>query len=213
MNIDLDYLESQLQKRLPYHYHWGRKQNNNWDNYTSFIYETPSWDQFIESLKVTYQSLQVDKQELFNYAANRWFNFWSAMGVETIFKEDINVHPVEYAKDSVKDFLLHNIPFDHKTSIFPKGFKKSLEYAKANKTELITWLYQNQSKQQRYHLKNRLFVIVYNEDGQHWKLKAELGLLKKEIEKYLANFNPNQLHSFNFDKNYTTFSDIIWVTR
>ncbi len=211
--IDIPYLESQLQKRLPYRYQWGRFQNNEWDSFTGFIYDTPSWEQFILQLKQTHQNLQVDKRALFDYATNRWFNFWSAMGVEMIFKAADLVRPVANAKDSEKDFFLKGIPFDHKTSVFPKGFKQSFEYAKTHKEELIMWLYTNQSTEQRYHLKNRLFIIVHETHGFHWKLKAELSLIKKEIENYLSNFRPNQLHSFNFDNNHKTLSDIIWVTH
>ncbi|MEZ4857318.1 MAG: hypothetical protein R2781_00735 [Flavobacteriaceae bacterium] len=211
--IDLQYLESQLQKRLSYRYQWGRFQNNEWDSYTGFIYDTPSWEQFVLLLKQTHQNLQVDKGALFDYAANRWFNFWSAMGVELIFNESEWVQSVWQTKDSEKDFFLKDIPFDHKTSVFPKGFGQSLEYAQNHKEELITWLYTNQSTEQRYHLKNRLFVVVYDAKGFHWKLKAELSLIKKEIEKYLANFQTNQLHSFNFDKNHKSLSDIIFVSN
>jgi hypothetical protein len=135
------------------------------------------------------------------------------MGVELIFNESEFVQSVVNSRDSEKDFFMKDIPFDHKTTVFPKGFGNAFEYAQTHKEELITWLYTNQSAEQRYHLKNRLFVVVYDAQGFHWKLKAQLSLIKKEIEKYLANFHPNQLHSFNFDKNHKTLSDIIWVTH
>ena len=57
-------------------------------------------------------------------------------------------------------------------------------FAKANKTHLIHWFYKQQSKGQRYHLKNRLFMVVYDPDGEHWKLKAELGILKDKISAF-----------------------------
>lgn len=209
---DLHFLETELKKRCAYLYQWGQKQNNHWDSYTSFIYDTPHWDSFIALLKQTHQTLQVDKGMLFDYAANRWFNFWSAVAIEQIFKTSLHITAVQNPKDREKDFILHGIAFDHKTSVFPKGFKKSITYAKTNKPQLITWLYKNQSEEQRFHLKNRLFVIVHHRNGAHWKLKAELTHLKTEIEKYLTNFNTNQLHSFNFEENNETLSDIIWVT-
>ena len=56
------------------------------------------------------------------------------------------------------------MPFDHKTSVYPSAFKKTLEYAKEHREELIDWLYENQSKQQRFHMKNRLFVVVFSSD-------------------------------------------------
>jgi len=45
------------------------------------------------------------------------------------------------AYDKLVDFTIDNIPFDHKTSIFPKGFYNSYEYARANEKELIEWLF------------------------------------------------------------------------
>ena len=37
--IDLEKLELQLKKRLKYPYTWGRKQADDWDKMTNFIYE------------------------------------------------------------------------------------------------------------------------------------------------------------------------------
>ncbi len=206
-----DILEVQLKKRLPYRYQWGRKQNNQWDAFTSFIYDTPMWDDFVTKLKATAEILNVDKGALFDYAANRWFNFWSAMAAEAIFNDHKLVEKVKNYRDSEKDFFINEIPFDHKTSVFPKGFNQNLNYAKANESELIQWFYDNQSNQQRFHLKNRLFVVVHETNGDHWKLKADISLLRKAIENYLSNYNFEQLHCFTFAET-PVYSDIIWVT-
>ncbi len=140
------------------------------------------------------------------------YNFWSAQTVEQIFTEIEGIEPVTDSKDSEKDFYLYGIPFDHKTSVFPKQFGKSFEYAQNHKPELIAWLYKNQSSQKRHHFKNRLFIVVYAENGEHWKLKSEVSILKMAIEKYVAGFNAAQLHSFTFVDEQTTLSDIIWVS-
>jgi hypothetical protein len=76
---------------------------------------------------------------------------------------------------------------------------------------LIVWLYKNQSSQQRHHFKNRLFIVVYDQKGAHWKLKAELSLLKTTIEKFVADFRPEQLHSFSIGGR-KFLSDVIWVS-
>jgi hypothetical protein len=203
-------LEKELKKRLPYRYQWGRRQSNKWDAFTSFIYDTPSWDDFIEKLKATAKMLDVDKGALFDYAANRWFNFWSAMAVESLFNENDLVRKVKNYRDSEKDFFINDIPFDHKTSVFPKHLKN---YLPSNdlKLQLIKWFYDTQSGEQRFHLKNRLFVVVFNANGEHWKLKADISLLKTAIENYLSNYKPEQLHCFTF-ADAPVYSDIIWVT-
>ncbi len=212
-SLNLQNIEMELKKRLPYDYSWGQKQNDIWDSYTNFIYKTLNWEELVLKMKQATKDYKLEKRDLFNYAANRWFNFWSAVAVEHIFTNIEGIHPVAETKDSEKDFYLFGIPFDHKTSVFPKQFGKTFEYAQSHKSELIEWFYKNQSTQKRHHLKNRLFIVVYAENGEHWKLKAEISLLKKAIEKYVASFQPQQLHSFTFADGQKTLSDIIWVSK
>ncbi len=210
-SLDLQIVDTELKKRLQYPYIWGRKQNNLWDSYTNFIYTTPTWEALMPQMAKIVATHKLNKRELFNYTINRWYNFWSAMAVEQIFTNLPQVTPTKNRKNRLVDFTLMKVPFDHKTTIFPKQFKKPLGYAKNNEKEIIEWFYSNQSKEQRHHLKNRLFIVVYDKNGHHWKLKANLLLLKTEIEKYVSNFNPSKLHSLTFTDNSQALSDIIWV--
>jgi len=211
--LDLQNIERELKKRHSFPYKWFRKQNDIWDRYTQFIYQISNWEMLLRKIDIVAESQEVDKQQLFQYATIRWYNFWSAQAVEQIFSEINGVGIVAEAKDSEKDFYLFGIPFDHKTSVFPKQFEKTFEYAQNHKTELIDWLYKNQSAQKRHHFKNRLFIVVFDRNGEHWKLKAEILLLKTAIQKYVALFKPEQLHSFKFAEGQTTLSDIIWVSK
>ncbi len=145
-----------------------------------------------------------------DYALNRWYNFWSAMAVEYMFTSHENVIANKNSFDKLMDFTINGIPFDHKTSVFPKGFNHSLQYAKENERELIQWLYDNQSQQGRKHLKNRLFIILYDKNGEHWKKKSEIILMKKYIDQYVNNFQKNQLLKFDFGEGII-YSDIIWI--
>ena len=211
--IDLNNTEMELKKRHQFPYKWFRKQNDQWDRLTSFIYKTPKWEDLLKKIELVVESQKLEKEQLFQYAANRWYNFWSAQAVEFIFKSIDGIQEVPEVKDSEKDFFLFGIPFDHKTSVFPRQFGKSFEYAQSHKVELIEWLYKNQSTQKRYHLKNRLFIVVYDQNGEHWKLKAEISLFKKEVEKYVAAFKREQLQSAVFADGQTSLSDIIWVCK
>lgn len=211
--LNLIHLEEQLKKRWRYKYVWGKKQNNLWDGYTSYIYTTQNWEDLIPKMAKTVADYQLDKHELFYYASNRWYNFWSAMAVEQLFTEIEGITQVADRKDREKDFYLNDIPFDHKTSVFPRGFGRNITYAKANENELIQWLYKHQSSEQRFHLKNRLFVIVHNKNGAHWKLKARLSLIKNAIEDYVNNYDKDQLQKIIFANNKTALSDIIWVQQ
>jgi len=203
--MDLQRVERELKKRLIYPYRWGRKQSNSWDNDTNFIYQTYSFESLLRKTKHFSQALQ-------NYALNRWYNFWSAMAAEDIFTSHTNVIAHKNAYDKLVDFTIETIPFDHKTSIFPKGFQRSYEYAIKNEKELIQWLYENQSQQSRKHLENRLFVIMYDKKNQHWKMKAEILHLKTKIDQYVDSFSIENLHQFDFG-NGTVYSDIVWVTQ
>jgi len=203
--MDLERLERELKNRLPYGYNWGKKQDDSWDAITNFIYTTYSVAKLLERCRGLDSKIR-------DYAFNRWFNFWSAMGVEDIFCSHPNVVANKNKYDKLVDFQINNTPFDHKTSIFPKGFGNDIHYAMQNKRDLIQWLYENQSQEGRKHLKNRLFIVLHDNLGEHWKMKAELSLMKIYIDEYINNFNLNKLETFNFGDG-DIYSDIIFIRR
>ena len=116
------------------------------------------------------------------------------------------------AKDRLVDFTIDGVTFDHKTYIYPDKFPYPVNEAIKKTDELILWLYRHQSQQQRKHLKNMLFIVLYSPNGEHWKLKAEISWLKERIEKYMVGFNPNYLMKFRLEQNEETLADVIWVT-
>ena len=206
-------LEKELQKRLDFPYIWGRKQTDFFDNNTNFIYKTTSFNALLNQIDANFKG-KVNYLDLKNYTLNRWFNFWSATAIEASFCEHTNVIAHKNSKDKYTDFYISNIPFDHKTTVFPKGFNKSVPYAIEHKRELITWLYQNQSQQKRKHFKNRLFLMVldFNNLKDSWKLKSEILWLQKIVSTYLSTFDAQNLESFNF-QNQVVKSDIIWAIK
>jgi|APLow6443716910_1056828.scaffolds.fasta_scaffold14399_2 hypothetical protein len=212
MQTDLVQIEKELKKRLVYPYKWGRKQNDEFDKLTNYIYRI---SEFEEVFKETESRFNKDKehQNIANYALNRWYNFLSAQAVEKIFCSLPNVKPALDEKDRLVDFTIDGVTFDHKTSIFPKNFPYPIEEAIKKTDELILWLYKHQSQQQRKHLKNRLFIVLHSSDGEHWKLKAEISWLKERIVKYMSGFNPHYLLKFQLEKNQDTISDVIWAIR
>ena len=219
MNIDLIQIEKELKKRLSYPYKWGRKQNDHFDKLTNFVYRIHSFEEILKEIENRFRDNK-EHQNIANYALNRWYNFWSAQAVEKIFCSLPNVKPAIDEKDRLVDFTIlpdgrqvDSVTFDHKTSIFPKNFLFPVDEAIKRTDELIKWLYKNQSQQQRKHLKNRLFIVLYSSDGEHWKLKAEISWLKERIEKYMEGFNPQYLLKFQFEKNQETLADVIWAQR
>jgi hypothetical protein len=187
-----------------------QKQNDIFDKQTNFIYHIFLFDDLLKEIDTRFKS-QKDYELYFNYALNRWYNFWSAQAVEKIFCSLPNVKPALDGKDRLVDFTIQGVSFDHKTSVYPKKFPYQIYEAIKKTDELIKWLYKNQSQQQRKHLHNRLFIVLYKNDGEHWHLKSEISWLKEKIENYMIAFNPNYLMKFSFQKNQETLSDVIWA--
>lgn len=212
MKHSLIKIETELKKRLFYSYKWGRKQNDLFDNATNFIYRTVLFDDVLQEIDNRFKKLK-DYQDYFNYTLNRWYNFWSAQCIEQIFCSLPGVVPALDEKDRLIDFTIHGATFDHKTSVFPKNFPYKIEDAIKHTNELIKWLYKNQSQQKRKHLNNRLFIVLYSNDREHWKLKAEINWLKERIDKYMLGFNPDYLMKFEFEQGKSIISDIIWAIK
>ena len=210
--MDLLAVETELKKRLVYPYAWGRRQNNYYNGLTNFIYKTFIFEELLNEIDSRFKG-KTEYDDFLNYALNRWFNFWSAQAIENIFCSLPKVEPNLDSKDRLVDFAIQGITFDHKTSVFPKTYPGTLTEAQKNPADLIEWLYENQSQEQRRHLKNRLFIVLYANDNQHWKLKSEISWLRDLVVNYVGSFNPEKLLKFSFESDSVTLSDIIWAVK
>lgn len=204
--------ERELKKRWPYPYRWGRVQDNTFDGLTRFVYDIADFAAVLAEIKKRYEHAP-NYDALFNYALNRWYNFWSAQAVEEMFCALDGVTPARDPRDRLVDFAIQGIRFDHKTSVYPRGFGRELGHAVNHPDALIRWLYEQQSQQGRKHYANRLFVVLYAADGQHWKLKAELTWLRGIVQEYVATFAAERLWRFTFEPGTTTLSDVIWAVK
>jgi hypothetical protein len=192
--VNLEQVEIQLKKRWASKYNWGRKQADIWDTHTNFIYGISDFEELLDRIYAEFNT-HSRFEDLRNYALNRWYNFQSAMAVEYIFSTHPQVRKVKNDKDREKDFYINGIAFDHKTSVFPRGFGGSIDEAISDPRELAKWLYINQSKQQRFHAKNRMFLVLHKNDGEHWRLKAELSWIKLLVDSYLDEYREGELIS------------------
>lgn len=212
--MSLQLVERELKKRLRFPYHWGRMQNDADDGLTRYVYSIENFEDLLAETEQRFGNRE-DFEDLFNYALNRWYNFHSAKAIESVFKENILVKSHTSTKDKYIDFWLQGIPFDHKTTVFPKGFPCTLAQAQENPLLLIDWLYENQSQQQRKHHKNRLFVVLHQTKGEHWRLKAELQWLGQLIESYLGSFSKEKLYipTFANGQKEILLADVIWAIQ
>lgn len=201
--VDLQRLEVELRKRCAYPYRWHKIQNDQLDQNTAFIYTCRSFAALEKECKNLEPNLR-------DYAFNRWLNFWSAMGVESIFGRHQKVQAHQNAKHKTVDLYIEGIPFDIKTSIFPKQFGTDILSAQKHPEQLVRWLYDNQSNQSRQHFQNRLFLVLYaTNEETHWHLKAEISFLARNIDRYLADFSKEKLLNLQI-QNQSVLTDIIW---
>ena len=185
---------------------WGRKQNDDWDKLSNFVYQQPSYEQLLALIAAQ------DKDEAFgNYCIHRWYNTLSARALEEVFCSQPRVKANKNKYDKLVDFSISSIPFDHKTSIYPRGYPETQAYAEQNPASLIEWLYKQQSLEGRYHTENRLFVVLYAADGQHWRLRAEISKMKTAIEDYVLHFDKKNLTLLMLEEESAVLSDIVWI--
>jgi hypothetical protein len=208
VKIDLNALEAELKRRVTEYppTPWGRKQEDSWDRQTNFIYLTSDWSAVLRLIEDMPAELQ-------HYTVNRWFNFWSAMGIEAIFCTLPGVVAAQ-KKDRLVDFSIRGVKFDHKTTVFPQNCGLDLLEAIAQPERLAWWLYTNQSSEKRHHLANRLFVVLYDGRGEHWKLRAELSLIGTQVRHYVTKFAPEGLLKLQLESPgqvNEVLTDIIWI--
>lgn len=95
--------------------------------------------------------------------------------------------------------------------------REIIEDARANKLELMTWLYANQGEM-RFGAENRLFVILTDtlDMAQSWKMKRAFEQIEPAVNNYLNNFTDNTLSKINFTfagNSYSSLADIIFVMK
>lgn len=209
--LNLNYWEKELKKRGEHPYRWGTKQTDALDQLTKFIYQTHQFTDLLELLNsISHQDYS--RQQIFDYALNRWYNFHSAMCVEAIFAKNPIVSKAQNSYNKEKDFFIENIPFDLKTTVFPKKITLNWEATKGAPKELAKWLYIHQSSQGRFHIKNRLFIVLNGKNQLHWKMKAELTLIKQNVEAYLQDFHVSKLIKLTYSEGFV-FTDVIFVSK
>lgn len=176
-------------------------QNNKLDTSSKFIYTSKTLDE----VKLNCSKNDID----FNYALHRWYNFNCAKLHEEIFTNNGAIKEQNPYHKAI-DFYLINIPFDLKTTYFPKAITNVDNYklnSRDGKNNLIIWFYENQSKQGRFHLENRLFIVCEDLES-----KSNFNLIEDRVKKFIEfskekGFNKVQLNT------KTVYSDIIYIAK
>ncbi len=133
---------------------WKVRQNDFQDGRTAHIYKCRTLQ---ELNQIAAEKSLSDDERL--YSIHRWRNFkrheaWLAL----LFERVPGIKLSEKAFDKKQDFFIEangeDIPFDLKITRYPHSAGASL-----SDQQLAEWFYLNQSRQGRFHLANRFFVV------------------------------------------------------
>lgn len=127
--IDTEKLVSELYKLR--HFNWGGDYKNALDKYLvdRYVKIYQSYDELISKFdKEINQAVQ-------GYVLCSWYNHWSSLLIEHIFKSHPKVIPT-VGKIKKVDFFINNIPFDLKVTYLPLNFIEKKRKEKGLKREL-----------------------------------------------------------------------------
>ncbi|MFN8488877.1 MAG: hypothetical protein U0350_14920 [Caldilineaceae bacterium] len=114
-----DYLISQLYQMKVFN--WGGLYQNSLEQtiVDNYVKKIQNWDQLNRAIE---NELHLSMR---GYVQCSWYNHWSSILIEDIFKDHTSVLP---ALGQVKkvDFFIHDFPFDLKVTYFPDGYMKLL---------------------------------------------------------------------------------------
>jgi hypothetical protein len=166
---------------------WGRRQGDQWDRLSNFIYDTYTLSEVWHQVNVVGRAQGLDIRAFGAYTVRRWYNHHSHDQILQIFQAHPDVRPEENRKHRTIDFYLRDLPFDLKISRFPRAYPENIDYAKIKPHHLAQWLYENQSKERRYHTGHRLFLILQHtpEPQLSWRLRCDFANLERLIQNFL----------------------------
>ncbi len=129
-SLNIDTLTSELYKLK--NFDWGGDYQNALDKYLVKRYvkvQNPSYDTLVSKFETEINDA------VQGYVLNSWYNHWSSILVEHIFKSHSIVLPTIGQIKSV-DFIINNIPFDLKVTYLPAEYIKAKRKKKKLPVEL-----------------------------------------------------------------------------
>lgn len=159
---------------------WLIKQTDALDRRTAFIYNCRT---IIEIDTRSKQGVLSSDEKI--YALHRWRNFkrheaWLSL----LFEQISGIMRPENSYDKKRDLILPTpnhglLAFDLKVTRQPRALG-----AEVSDKKLAEWFYSNQSRQGRFHLANRFFVV-----GNPESLLYEVDAARATIAKFVSNNN------------------------
>ena len=168
-NIDIRQLGSELYKLK--NFEWGGDYQNSLDKYLVSRYvkvPNPSYDHLMSKFETEINPT------VQGYVLNSWYNYWSSVLIENIFKSHSAVLPAIGKIKSV-DFFIHDIPFDLKVTYLPAEYIKQKRKGKGLPVEL-TFLKQ----------KAKEAKIIYDKKGKSNNIFYEITERMKDRNDHLC---------------------------
>jgi len=128
--IDIQQLVSELYKLK--NFEWGGDYQNSLDKYLVSRYvkvQNPSFDYLMSKFETEINPA------VQGYVLNSWYNYWSSVLIENIFKSHTAVLPTVGQIKSV-DFFINDIPFDLKVTYLPTEYIKKRRKERGYPVEL-----------------------------------------------------------------------------
>ena len=103
------------------HFHWGGGSRNSLDK--AIVTRYVKTDEIIpyDRLSMICEGELLDMSR--GYLYNSWYNYWSSVLIENVFRRNNDVMPA-YGKIKNVDFFVKDFPFDLKVTYVPKEFSK-----------------------------------------------------------------------------------------
>lgn len=166
---------------------WKRKQGDDWDRLSRFIYRIRDLDTLRSVTRRTAVGNGLSLCDFGSYVIHRWYNFHTHQAALGIILAHATAHPEPDPYHHTVDFYLNGQGFDLKLTRLPHRFGRSIAYARAHPDELARWLYVNQSQQGRFHAANRVFLVTHDADApsRTWELRRDFAQLERVIHEFL----------------------------
>ena len=182
--INEDYLVSQLYQMKAFD--WGGLFQNNLEQtiVNNYIKKIQDWDELNRAID---DELHFSLQ---GYVRCSWYNHWSSIIIEDMFKDHANVLPTIGLAKKV-DFFIHDFPFDLKVTYFPKEFMGKRRKDKGLRPEftvLKQFCRQNDIWFDRTRKEKQLFpeLLTKVEESPHSVAQDFLGELKSIRSEIIA---------------------------
>ncbi|MGQ9466518.1 MAG: hypothetical protein ACUVSG_02580 [Anaerolineae bacterium] len=181
-------IRTELQRltRMP---EWGRRQQDQWDKASRFIYRVHSLDALRQETRRVAAARGFPLGEFAAYVVHRWYNFHTHQVVLDILCAHPRVRRETNPHHHSVDFYLDGIPFDLKLTSFPRAYPHLLDEARARPADLVNWLYREQSRGGRYHAANRLFVVFHHalEPERTWEVRRMFDRIERSLAEFLMD--------------------------